>query len=181
LSSSAGAWAAFGRPRRSPRHQSLIYEVANALPNAEDVAHSIRGLLRGRRNTHFRLGTASGVDWHRKELLLTDGERIAFDYLVLAAGLEIDFRVPRAAEYGLPLKSLDDANPDSDTDAGRTREYERVAGRVLSRRRPKRVRDRDERGSSSRLTRLIADRGQTAAGFVDIRMAGDIHRARLSA
>jgi NADH dehydrogenase len=90
--------------------QPLIYEVANALLNVEDVAHSIRGLLHGRRNVHFRLGTASSVDWHRSELVLANGDRIGFDYLVLAAGLETDFRgVPGAAEYGLPLKSLDDA------------------------------------------------------------------------
>jgi NADH:quinone reductase (non-electrogenic) len=90
--------------------QPLIYEVANALLNVEDVAHSIRGLLRDSRNVHFRLGTASSVDWHRHELVLASGGRIGFDYLVLAAGLETDFRgVPGAAEYGLPLKTLDDA------------------------------------------------------------------------
>lgn len=90
--------------------QPLVYEVANALLNVEDVAHSIRGLLRGRRNAHFRLGTAGKVEWDRKELVLVDGDRLGFDYLVLAAGLEVDFRgVPGAAEYGLPLKSLDDA------------------------------------------------------------------------
>ena len=90
--------------------QPLIYEVANALLNVEDVAHSIRGLLRGRRNVQFRLGTVSSVDWHRSELVLANGDRIGFDYLVLAAGLETDFRgVPGAAEYGLPLKTLDDA------------------------------------------------------------------------
>ena len=90
--------------------QPLIYEVASALLNVEDVAHSIRGLLRGRRNVHFRLGVASSVDWPRHELLLANGDGIGFDYLVLAAGLETDFRsVPGAAEYGLPLKSLDDA------------------------------------------------------------------------
>ena len=90
--------------------QPLIYEVATALLNVEDVAHSIRGLLRGRRNVHFRLGTASSVDWHRHELVLASGDRVAFDYLVLAAGLETDScGVRGAAEYGLPLKSLDDA------------------------------------------------------------------------
>src|SRR5512133_1009957 len=90
--------------------QPLIYEVANALLNVEDVAHSIRGLLRGRRNVHFRLGVASDVDWRRKELVLASGDRIGFDYVVFAAGLETDFHgVPGAAEYGLPLKSLDDA------------------------------------------------------------------------
>ena len=90
--------------------QPLIYEVANALLNVEDVAHSIRGLLGGRRNAHFRLGTASKVEWARKELVLVDGDRLSFDYLVLAAGLEVDYRgVPGAARHGLPLKSLDDA------------------------------------------------------------------------
>ena len=90
--------------------QPLIYEVATALLNVEDVAHSIRGLLRGRRNIRFHLGAASRVDWHRHELVLASGDRIGFDYLVLAAGLETDFRgVPGAAEYGLPLKSLNDA------------------------------------------------------------------------
>ena len=90
--------------------QPLIYEVANALLSVEDVAHSIRGLLRRRRNVHFHLGLANRVDWHRHELVLASGGRIPFDYLVLAAGLETDFRsVPGAAEYGLPLKNLDDA------------------------------------------------------------------------
>src|SRR5512144_1690717 len=90
--------------------QPLIYEVANALLSVEDVAHSIRGLLRGNRNARFRLGTASSVDWQRHELVLANGDRIGFDYLVLAAGLETDFHgVPGATEYGLPLKSLHDA------------------------------------------------------------------------
>ena len=90
--------------------QPLIYEVANALLNVEDVAHSIRGLLRRRRNVHFRMDLASSVDWHRHDLVLANGDRIPFDYLVLAAGLETNFRgVPGAAEYGLPLKNLNDA------------------------------------------------------------------------
>ena len=90
--------------------QPLIYEVASAILNVEDVAHSIRGLVRGRPKVHFRLGRAVGIDWQRRELLLDDGDRLGFDYLVLAAGLEADFRgVPGAAEFGLPLKSLDDA------------------------------------------------------------------------
>ena len=90
--------------------QPLVYEVANALVNVEDVAHSIRGLLRGRGNVHFRLGSADRVDWERRELLLADGARLGFDFLILAPGLESDDRgVPGAARFGLPLKTLDDA------------------------------------------------------------------------
>jgi NADH dehydrogenase len=90
--------------------QPLIYEVANALLQAEDVAHSIRGMLRYLPNLRFRAAAASSVDWERSELRLDDGESIGFDYLILATGLRADFRsIPGAAEHALPLKSLDDA------------------------------------------------------------------------
>lgn len=90
--------------------QPLIYEVANALLQAEDVAHSIRGMLRYLPNFRFRVAAASSVDWERRELRLDEGDRIGFDYVVFATGLQADFRgIPGAAEYSLPLKSLDDA------------------------------------------------------------------------
>ncbi len=90
--------------------QPLIYEVANALLQAEDVAHSIRGMLRYLPTLRFRVAAASSVDWERRELRLDDGDRIGFDYLILATGLRAGFRgVPGAAEHALPLKSLDDA------------------------------------------------------------------------
>ena len=43
--------------------QPLIYEVANTLLNVEDVAHSIRGLLRGRQ-TPLPARHCSNVDWY---------------------------------------------------------------------------------------------------------------------
>jgi NADH:ubiquinone reductase (H+-translocating) len=90
--------------------QPLIYEVANALLQAEDVAHSIRGMLRYLPNFRFRVAAASSVDWERRELQLDNGYRIGFDYLILATGLAANFRgIPGAAEHALPLKSLDDA------------------------------------------------------------------------
>ena len=90
--------------------QPLIYEVANALLPAEDVAHSIRGMLRYLPNLRFKVAAATSVDWQRKELQAGDGDRIGFDYLILATGLQADFRgIPGAAEHALPLKTLDDA------------------------------------------------------------------------
>jgi NADH dehydrogenase len=84
--------------------QPLIYEVANALLQAEEVAHSIRGMLRYLPNWRFQVAAASSVDWQRRELHLGDGDRIGFDYLILATGLETDFRgIPGAAEHALPL------------------------------------------------------------------------------
>jgi NADH:quinone reductase (non-electrogenic) len=90
--------------------QPLIYEVANALLPAEDVAHSIRGMLRYLPNFRFKVAAARSVDWQRRELQADGGDRIGFDYLILATGLEADFRgIPGAAGHALPLKSLDDA------------------------------------------------------------------------
>jgi NADH:quinone reductase (non-electrogenic) len=97
-------------PRNYYLFQPLIYEVANALLQAEDVAHSVRGMLRYLPNFRFQVATASSVDWEARELHLDNGDRVGFDYLVLATGLEADFRgIPGAAEHALPLKSLDDA------------------------------------------------------------------------
>jgi NADH dehydrogenase len=97
-------------PRNYYLFQPLIYEVANALLQAEDVAHSIRGMLRYLPNLRFRVAAATSVDWQARELQLGDGDRVGFDYLILATGLQADFRgIPGAAGHALPLKSLDDA------------------------------------------------------------------------
>ena len=90
--------------------QPLIYQVAGGMSNAEDITHSIRGLLRGQRNAHFRLATALAADLDRHELVLEGEERLPFDYLILSTGLRSDVeRVPGAAAYAFPLKTLDDA------------------------------------------------------------------------
>ena len=90
--------------------QPLIYEVAGAIVNIEDVTHAIRGLLRGQTNVRVRLGTAVGVDLERREVVLEDGERLGYDYLILATGLRSDLtRVAGAAEHAFPMKTLDDA------------------------------------------------------------------------
>lgn len=90
--------------------QPLIYQVAGGMSNVEDITHSIRGLLRGQGNVRFRLATAVVADLDRHELVLPDGERLPFDYLILSTGLRSDVeRVPAAAAYAFPLKTLDDA------------------------------------------------------------------------
>jgi NADH dehydrogenase len=90
--------------------QPLIYQVAGGMSNLEDITHSIRGLLRGQRNACFRLATAVAAELDRHELVLEGGERLRFDYLILSTGLRSDVeRVPGAAAYAFPLKTLDDA------------------------------------------------------------------------
>lgn len=90
--------------------QPLVYEVAGAIVNIEDVTHAIRGLLRGQSNASVRLGTAVAVELEQREVVLEDGERVGYDYLILATGLRSDVtRVPGAAEHAFPMKTLDDA------------------------------------------------------------------------
>jgi NADH dehydrogenase len=89
--------------------QPLLYEVAGAIVNVEDITHTIRGLVRGQHNAHFRFATAVRVDLQRRQLMLQDGERIPYDFLVLATGLRADSRVVGADVHGFPLKTLEDA------------------------------------------------------------------------
>ena len=63
----------------------LLYQVASALLDPSQVAHPIRGLLRGQANLEVRLAEATGVDLDRRRLR-TDVAEVPYDFLVLAAG-----------------------------------------------------------------------------------------------
>ena len=90
--------------------QPLLYEVAGAIVNVEDVTHAIRGLLRRQPNAHFRLAEVVAADVDRQEVALADGERLAYDYLILATGLRSAVeRVPGAAAHAYAMKTVEDA------------------------------------------------------------------------
>src|SRR3989337_875222 len=63
----------------------LLYQVATAGLEPEEIAQPVRRILRGARNAGFRLATATGVDLERR-ILVTDGGELPYDYLALAAG-----------------------------------------------------------------------------------------------
>lgn len=106
----------------------LLYQVATAGLNAADVAHAVRGIVRGIDNVAFRQAAVTGVDWDRHVVTLeapaarSDGDHgrshtrqgasneLPFDFLVVAAGATAEFfGIPGAAEHGLPLYTLADA------------------------------------------------------------------------
>ncbi|BCX05764.1 MAG: NADH dehydrogenase [Candidatus Roseilinea sp.] len=90
--------------------QPLLYQVATAALNAEEIAQSVRGLFHGYRNFDFRMVRATDVDWDGKCLRVDGGEPIPFDYLVLAAGaVTSDFGVEGVAQYAFGLKSVEEA------------------------------------------------------------------------
>ena len=90
--------------------QPLLYQVATAGLEPEEIAHAVRAILRTQGNFSFRVGTVSGADWERREILLEDGGRVPWDFLVLAVGATTaDYGIPGVAEHAFGLKSLSDA------------------------------------------------------------------------
>ncbi|MFQ5572529.1 MAG: NAD(P)/FAD-dependent oxidoreductase [Rhodothermales bacterium] len=90
--------------------QPLLYQVATAGLEPEEIAHAVRGIFQQQKNFRFRLGAVVGVDWEEKVVLLDDGSRVPYDYLVLAAGVGTTyFGIEGAEEYSFPLKSLSEA------------------------------------------------------------------------
>jgi NADH dehydrogenase len=88
--------------------------VATAGLDGENVAYAIRGSVRGRHrrpsNVTVRMARVTAVDLAGHAIVLTDGERVPYDTLVLASGaVSNDFGVPGVAEHALPLKHVDDA------------------------------------------------------------------------
>lgn len=113
----AGLWAARGLARspvdvmlvdRNNFHLflPLLYQVAAAELEAEDIACPVRSILRGLPNVEFVLSEVRRIDPDAREVE-TAGGRIPFDYLVLAAGSTSHFfGIPGAPEHSFPLKSL---------------------------------------------------------------------------
>ena len=90
--------------------QPLLYQVATSGLNAADVAHPVRGVFWKQPNVTFRNASVTGVDWQEQVLTLDDGDPVAFNGLIVAAGAGTNyFGVPGAAEHSFPLYSLADA------------------------------------------------------------------------
>ncbi|MEX0747811.1 MAG: NAD(P)/FAD-dependent oxidoreductase [Rhodothermales bacterium] len=87
--------------------QPLLYQVATAGLEPEEIAHAVRGIFHGQKNFSFRMADVTQVDWDSSAVVLDEGERIHYDYLVLAAGATTNyFGVDGAEAYSLDLKSI---------------------------------------------------------------------------
>lgn len=90
--------------------QPLLYQVATAGLEPEEIAHAVRGIYQRQRNFDFRMAEVTGIDFERKEIRFRDGDSIGYDYLILSAGaVTNDFGIRGVREFGLPLKGLTDA------------------------------------------------------------------------
>jgi NADH dehydrogenase len=89
--------------------QPLLYQVASAELDPDDIAAPIRWILRRQQNATVILAEARAVDLTSKKVLLEDGE-IAFDVLVVATGVRHSYFGNGAWERDAPgLKTVEDA------------------------------------------------------------------------
>ncbi len=89
--------------------QPLLYQVATAGLEPEEIAKPVRAVLRGQRNFDFRLAQVTGVEFAARRLATDDGP-IGYDYLILATGAAANFFGLKGIEqFGLTLKDIPDA------------------------------------------------------------------------
>jgi NADH dehydrogenase len=90
--------------------QPLLYQVATATLSPSEIAWPIRHILRKQANARVLLATVTGVDIAGRAVLLEDGTRQPYDYLILATGAQhAYFGNDEWAEFAPGLKTLEDA------------------------------------------------------------------------
>ncbi len=116
----AGLWAA----RRLANHTAdvliidrnnyhtflaLLYQVAAAELEAEDIAYPVRSILWKLPNVDFALAHALRIDPPNR-MIETDAGMIPYDYLILATGsVTHSFGIPGVEAHAYGLKTLDEA------------------------------------------------------------------------
>src|SRR5688572_1751138 len=66
--------------------QPLLYQVATAALAAPDISAPIRKLLSRQKNVTVWMSNVDRIDVEKKQVLI-DGQRVDFDYLLLATGM----------------------------------------------------------------------------------------------
>ncbi|MDX1546635.1 MAG: NAD(P)/FAD-dependent oxidoreductase [Rhodothermales bacterium] len=92
------------------KFQPLLYQVATAGLEPDEIAHNAREIFRGDENVTFRLGTVQAIDAARRRLTLRSGPPLDYDALIVAAGAVTNtFGVEGVQEHAFPLKNVPDA------------------------------------------------------------------------
>ena len=88
---------------------ALLYQVAAAELEAEDIAYPIRSIFWNFPNVDFVLANVRFINLH-KRILETDGVEIPFDYLIIATGsITNAFEIPGVEAHTYYLKTLEEA------------------------------------------------------------------------
>ncbi|MDQ2987229.1 MAG: NAD(P)/FAD-dependent oxidoreductase [Armatimonadota bacterium] len=90
--------------------QPLLYQVATGTLSPGDIAFPLRSVLKKARNIRVLLGEVVGIDLTEKCVLLQEGSRLAYDYLIVALGSTHSyFNHPEWETHAPPLKSMENA------------------------------------------------------------------------
>ena len=89
--------------------QPLLYQVATAGLEPEQIARPVRAVLRRQKNFEFRMTEVTGLESSAKRVITTDGP-IEYDFLILAVGGETNyFGLAGVPEHGFGLKDIPEA------------------------------------------------------------------------
>ena len=90
--------------------QPLLYQVATAGLSPGDIASPIRWILRKQARLRVLLANVEQIDTRAKQVVLDGGDRLTYDYLIVAAGATHSyFGHDEWSEAAPGLKTLDDA------------------------------------------------------------------------
>ncbi|GAA1721191.1 NAD(P)/FAD-dependent oxidoreductase [Isoptericola hypogeus] len=90
--------------------QPLLYQVATGGLSPGDVTYWLRGLRLAQKNVRVLHEHLVGVDHDARTILLANDEKIAFDFLVLANGVTVNyFGTPGAKEHAFGMYSRSQA------------------------------------------------------------------------
>jgi NADH:ubiquinone reductase (H+-translocating) len=90
--------------------QPLLYQVATAGLSPGDIASPIRWILRKHKRLRVLLAKVERIDSHAKQLELDHGQKLKYDYLIVAAGATHSyFGHDDWSKIAPGLKTLDDA------------------------------------------------------------------------
>jgi NADH dehydrogenase len=90
--------------------QPLLYQLATGLLETTAVGHSLRDLVHGQENATVHKTSVTGVDLAARRVTFEGMEPLAYDYLVLGLGAEVNFfGTEGAAEHAFPMYTLPDA------------------------------------------------------------------------
>ncbi len=90
--------------------QPLLYQVATASLSPADIAAPVRAILSKCANMEVLLAEVSSIDPQARKIQLSDGQELAYDYLILATGARHSyFGHPEWEKLAPGLKSLEDA------------------------------------------------------------------------
>ncbi len=88
----------------------LLYQVATAGLEPQEIAYPARSILRHLRAVDFRLARVVAGNPAARTLDLASGDRLSYSQLIICAGgAAEDFGVPGVREYAFHLYDLDDA------------------------------------------------------------------------